>query len=98
MSRDSLPKGKRSHAVSGDGLVATSSGTPMHVQMAPRSPDEAHRVATPLELFFDLVFVVAIAQDAASLHHAVSEANVAHGLKGYTYVFFAFRWAWMCLC
>src|SRR5262245_23836701 len=95
MSRDSLPKGKRTHAVGGDGLVATSSGTPMHVQMAPRSPDEAHRVATPLELFFDLVFVVAIAQAAASLHHAVSDAHVSHGLLGYTIVFFAIWWAWM---
>jgi low temperature requirement protein LtrA len=63
--------------------------------MAARSPHEAHRAATPLELFFDLVFVVAIAQAAASLHHAVSEAHVAHGLVGYSVVFFAIWWAWM---
>ena len=30
--------------------------------MRARRPDEAHRVATPLELFFDLCFVVAVAQ------------------------------------
>ena len=35
--------------------------------MAPRDPAEGHRVATPLELFFDLVFVVAIASAAAEL-------------------------------
>ena len=28
----------------------------------------------PLELFFDLVFVVAIAQAAGGLHHAIAEA------------------------
>jgi low temperature requirement protein LtrA len=67
----------------------------MHARMAARSPHEAHRAATPLELFFDLVFVVAIAQAAGSLHHAVSEAHVADGLLGYTIVFFAIWWAWM---
>jgi len=63
--------------------------------MNPRSPHEAHRSATPLELFFDLVFVVAIAQAAAELHHAVSEAHAAQGLMGYLMVFFAIWWAWM---
>jgi len=28
---------------------------------APRDPEEQYRVATPLELLFDLIFVVAIA-------------------------------------
>jgi low temperature requirement protein LtrA len=37
--------------------------------MAPRSIDEDHRAATPLELFFDLCFVVAVAQAASRLHH-----------------------------
>ena len=37
-----------------------------------RDAHEAHRAATPLELLFDLVFVVAIAQAAASLHHSIS--------------------------
>jgi low temperature requirement protein LtrA len=73
----------------------TASGTLVHVRMKARSPHEAHRAATPLELFFDLVFVVAIAQAAASLHHAVSEAHVAHGLVGYLMVFFAIWWAWI---
>ena len=31
------------------------------VPMRSRSPEEEHRAATPLELFFDLVFVVAVA-------------------------------------
>jgi low temperature requirement protein LtrA len=63
--------------------------------MVARSPHEVHRVSTPLELFFDLVFVVAIAQAAAGLHHAVAELHVMAGLVGYLMVFFAIWWAWM---
>jgi low temperature requirement protein LtrA len=63
--------------------------------MVPRSPHEPHRAATPLELFFDLVFVVAIAQASSGLHHAVAEAHVLEGLMGYLMVFFAIWWAWM---
>ena len=65
------------------------------VPMRARSPHEPHRIATPLELFFDLVFVVAIAQAAAGLHHAIAEAHVAHGLISFLMVFFGIWWAWM---
>jgi low temperature requirement protein LtrA len=67
----------------------------MPVPMPPRSPHERHRVSTPLELFFDLVFVVAIARAAAGLHHAIAEQHVAGGLVGFAMVFFAIWWAWM---
>ena len=63
--------------------------------MRARSPHEPHRAATPLELFFDLVFVVAIAQAASGLHHDIAEAHVAHGLVSYLMVFFGIWWAWM---
>jgi len=63
--------------------------------MRPRSAEENHRVATPLELFFDLCFVVAVAQAAAPLHHDISEAHVLHGVQSYLMVFFAIWWAWM---
>ena len=63
--------------------------------MTARSPHEPHRASTPLELLFDLVFVVAIAQVASGLHHAISEAHAAAGLSGYAMVFFAIWWAWM---
>src|SRR5262249_25161928 len=56
---------------------------------------EPHRVATPLELFFDLVFVVAIGQAALSLEHAVAENHVVDGIIGYFIVFFAIYWAWV---
>ncbi|WP_189602369.1 low temperature requirement protein A [Streptomyces lateritius] len=60
-----------------------------------RSRDEAHRAATPLELFFDLCFVVAVAQAGAELVHAVAEAHTAEGIVNYAMVFFAIWWAWM---
>lgn len=63
--------------------------------LRPRSPDEAHRSATPLELFFDLVFVVAIARAASALHHGVAEAHAVEALVSYCMAFFGVWWAWM---
>ncbi|MFF4353268.1 low temperature requirement protein A [Streptomyces sp. NPDC001530] len=64
-------------------------------RMTARGRDEAHRVATPLELFFDLCFVVAIAQAGAQLVHAVAEGHAGEGILNYAMVFFAIWWAWM---
>ncbi|MBO8192196.1 low temperature requirement protein A [Streptomyces oryzae] len=63
--------------------------------MQGRDPGEEHRTATPLELLFDLTFVVAVSQAAAQLHHALAEGHVGSGLTGYAAVFFAVWWAWM---
>lgn len=60
-----------------------------------RSRDEAHRTATPLELFFDLCFVVAVAQAGVQLVHAVAEGHAGEGIARYAMVFFAIWWAWM---
>ncbi|WNZ10861.1 low temperature requirement protein A [Streptomyces sp. 11x1] len=56
---------------------------------------EEHRVASPLELFFDLCFVVAVAQAGVQLVHSVAEAHAAEGILNYAMVFFAIWWAWM---
>jgi len=63
--------------------------------MVARPVDEEHRSSTPLELFFDLCFVVAVAQAAGRLHHALAEGHVSEGVVGYAMVFFAVWWAWM---
>ncbi|MEU9960388.1 low temperature requirement protein A [Streptomyces sp. NPDC050982] len=63
--------------------------------MTARGRDEAHRVASPLELFFDLCFVVAVAQAGVQLVHSVAEAHAAEGILNYAMVFFAIWWAWM---
>ncbi|MFF8846760.1 low temperature requirement protein A [Streptomyces sp. NPDC015127] len=68
--------------------------TPLR-RMKARSREESHRTATPLELFFDLCFVVAVAQAGVQLVHAVAENHAATGVAGYLYVFFGVWWAWM---
>lgn len=82
----------------------TSSSSPASGSPASRRPlrkltargrGEAHRAATPLELFFDLCFVVAIAQAGVQLVHSVAEAHTGEGILNYAMVFFAIWWAWM---
>jgi low temperature requirement protein LtrA len=63
--------------------------------MVARPPGERHRSATALELFFDLCFVVAVAQAGSGLHHLVAAGHVGDGVLGYATVFFAIWWAWM---
>ncbi|KOG16200.1 low temperature requirement protein A [Streptomyces viridochromogenes] len=64
-------------------------------RLTARGRGEAHRAATPLELFFDLCFVVAIAQAGVQLVHAVAEGHAGEGILSYAMVFFAIWWAWM---
>ncbi|MFE2373217.1 low temperature requirement protein A [Streptomyces sp. NPDC059398] len=64
-------------------------------RMRPRDPGEAHRASTPLELFFDLCFVVAVSQAGRHLVHALAEGHPGHGIAGYLTVFFAIWWAWV---
>ncbi|WP_307805910.1 low temperature requirement protein A [Streptomyces chrestomyceticus] len=64
-------------------------------RMTARGRSEAHRAATPLELFFDLCFVVAVAQAGKQLVHALAEGHPGHGVPGYLMLFFAIWWAWV---
>jgi len=63
--------------------------------MLSRDPDEPHRTASSLELFFDLVFVVAVSIASAQLHHALAEGHIQNGIVTYLMVFFGIWWAWM---
>ncbi|MFP3464828.1 low temperature requirement protein A [Leifsonia sp. SIMBA_070] len=65
------------------------------IPMTGRSTDERHRVSSPLELLFDLTFVVAIAQVAGQLAHAGESGEMLTKLPLYLMVFFAIWWAWM---
>jgi low temperature requirement protein LtrA len=60
-----------------------------------RETDETHRVSTPLELFFDLCFVVAVGQAGRELAQSIGLGEVGHGLISYASVFFAVWWPWM---
>lgn len=64
-------------------------------RMRPRDPAELFRSASPLELFFDLIFVVAVSLSSAQLHAAELGDRVGPGIVAYLLVFFAIWWAWM---
>lgn len=63
--------------------------------MSGRDPDEEGRASTPLELLFDLTFVVAVAQAATQLHRALAQGQAGHALTGYAVAFFGLWWAWV---
>jgi low temperature requirement protein LtrA len=60
-----------------------------------RDPHEKHRVATPLELFFDLTYVVAIASAASGLHHQLAEHHIVSGIFWFLVSYFALWWSWV---
>ncbi|MFI2301136.1 low temperature requirement protein A [Actinacidiphila glaucinigra] len=72
-----------------------TAGTAWRRRMVARVSDEKHRTATALELFFDLCFVVAVAQTSAAFEEELAAGHVAGGVLGYALVFFAIWWAWM---
>jgi low temperature requirement protein LtrA len=63
--------------------------------MIARRTDEENRASTPLELLFDLCFVVGVARASERLHHALTTGEVGHGVGSYLMVFFAIWWAWV---
>jgi low temperature requirement protein LtrA len=63
--------------------------------MVPRDPSEAHRASTPLELFFDLTFVAAVASAGTGLEEGLVGGDARHVLIVFPLVFFAIWWAWM---
>jgi low temperature requirement protein LtrA len=63
--------------------------------MTERAIDEPHRAASPLELLFDLTFVVAIASITAQLAHGIAEGHAIEEVTPFLQVFFAIWWAWM---
>jgi low temperature requirement protein LtrA len=63
--------------------------------MTGRDPHEQHRVATPLELLFDLTFAVAFGVAAEGLARALSEHHIGAGLAGFGFCTFAICWCWI---
>jgi low temperature requirement protein LtrA len=63
--------------------------------MSGRDPFEEHRVATPLELLFDLTFVIAFGIAANEFAHMLAENHVGAGLLGFSFATFAVCWAWI---
>jgi len=63
--------------------------------MGGRDPHEKHRAATPLELFFDLTFVIAFGVAGSQFAHEIAEAHLVAGLLGFSFAMFAVIWAWI---
>lgn len=60
-----------------------------------RQADEHERAATPLELLFDLSFVVAVAFLAAELHHGIADDHALDAARTYVLLFVPLWWTWM---
>lgn len=63
--------------------------------MTGRDPHEPARTATPLELLFDLAFVVGFGVAAEQGAHLVAEGHAAAGVIGFAFSMFAICWAWI---
>src|SRR5688572_16168785 len=64
-------------------------------RMRGRDLHEENRVATPLELLFDLTFVIAFGLAASQFAHAIAEAHYKTALIGFGFASFAICWAWI---
>jgi low temperature requirement protein LtrA len=65
------------------------------IRMAGRDPAEHHRTATPLELLFDLTFVIAFGAAANELAHQLAEGHIGTGLLAFSFAAFSIAWAWI---
>ncbi|MFW0794068.1 low temperature requirement protein A [Gordonia sp. CPCC 205515] len=63
--------------------------------MTGRDPHEDGRVATSLELFYDLVFVVAFSVAGTQVAHQLAEGHYQVATVGYLICTFAAIWAWI---
>jgi low temperature requirement protein LtrA len=61
----------------------------IRARMGARDPTEPHCNSTPLELFFDLTFVVGVAAASSGLRHGLSAGKIGATAIGYPLVFFA---------
>ncbi len=63
--------------------------------MSGRDPHERGRSATPLELLFDLTFVIAFGTAADHLAELLAHDHVREGVIGFGFATFAISWAWI---
>ncbi len=63
--------------------------------MIGRDPDEEGRAGSNLEIFYDLVFVVAFSVASAQLAHYLAEGHYRTAVLGYVIATFGAIWAWI---
>lgn len=64
-------------------------------RMTGRDPRERHRAATPLELLFDLTFVIAFSQVSTQTASFLDAGEVGTALAGFAFTIFGATWAWI---
>jgi low temperature requirement protein LtrA len=64
-------------------------------RMAGRDPHEDHRVATPLELLFDLTFVIAFGVAGFEFAHMLAAGHVGAAVAAFLFATFAIVLAWI---
>ena len=64
-------------------------------RMTGRDPHDPHRSATPLELLFDLTFVVAFGLAGGQLSHLLADGHIGPAIGGFAFAVFAICWAWI---
>ncbi|HEX6626825.1 MAG TPA: low temperature requirement protein A, partial [Gemmatimonadaceae bacterium] len=64
-------------------------------QMGGRDPHEEHRVATPLELLFDLTFATCFSFAASQFATELAEGRYMAAAVGFGFASFAICWAWI---
>lgn len=64
-------------------------------QLIGRDPSEAHRVASSLELLFDLTFAIAFGQAGNAVSHLLAEGHFLPAFVGFVIATFAIYWAWV---
>ncbi|MFE1953744.1 low temperature requirement protein A [Streptomyces sp. NPDC059524] len=78
------------HREPGRGRLAHS-----RVPMTGRDPGERERVSTPLELLFDLTFVVAVGTAASRFAEMVAEGHAGQAVTAFVLAMFAISVAWI---
>lgn len=63
--------------------------------MGGRNPHEPNRTSTPLELLFDLTFVIAFSQASSEIAHVTAEGHSKTAIFGMSLAMFASIWAWI---
>lgn len=69
--------------------------TPLRIRMTGRDPGEERRAATPLELLFDLTFVIAFGRTAEQLAELLADGHTGAAIAGFCFATFAVSWAWI---
>lgn len=65
------------------------------VRMSGRDPSQPHRPATPLELLFDLTFVVSFGIAGDQFAHSIADGHWQVGLLAMVFAVASTCWAWM---